>query len=262
MTERRDRRATGAVLGGVIGLAYLLVGQLVNRIALPGVPLYQPPLGLLGNVLLAAVVGAALGGLIAWPESPSIGIAAGCAASWAGIVLATAIRLGSGSAGTILSLILSVPLAWAAAPVILAVRWATDRQVEARRNGVPLRLRARIPAGLTVIVMLLALPELLPAGGRTELRLMHEMMQAGQAATSLDAVPAPLRGPAVTSFPAGRQVGYALEWTAYDLDRFIELRPASNYTQHAAVIAHFRAGPRLVCLYPTPKTAPICGTYP
>ena len=259
----RDRRAAGVIIGALLGLAYLLVSQLINRIALPGIPLYQPPLGPLGNILLGGLVGAALGGLAAWPESPSLGVIAGSVTAGIGILVATSAGLGFNSAaGVIFSLILSVPLVWVIVPVILALRWTADRQAEARRHSVPRILRLRVPLALTLFVMLLALLDLLPSEGRTELSHMHTLVRAGLSATDSAAVPAPLRSRAVIGFPIGQPARYTLEWTTYDLDRFIELRPAGNYSQHAAVIARFRDGPLLVCLYPTPKIAPQCATYP
>ena len=86
------------------------------------------------------------------------------------------------------------------------------------------------------------------------------MIQAGLAAHDTAALPTPLQAPSVTKFPAGRSP-YTLEWTNVELDRFIELRPAANYDRQAAVIARFRNGLVLVCIYTAPKAAPSCGTY-
>jgi hypothetical protein len=65
----------------------------------------------------------------------------------------------------------------------------------------------------------------------------------------------------MTTFPPARKTGYTLEWTKYDLDRFMQLRPPANFDQHAAVIARFPGDYLLVCVYPTPKQAPNCGSY-
>ena len=53
------------------------------------------------------------------------------------------------------------------------------------------------------------------------------MIQTELAAPDTASLPAPLQAPDVTKFPAGRSP-YTLEWTNVELDRFIELRPASN----------------------------------
>lgn len=57
------RRLMGVVLGGASGL----VSQWINRVYLPGAPLYQPPFGPAGNSLLFALGGALLGQICAWP---------------------------------------------------------------------------------------------------------------------------------------------------------------------------------------------------
>jgi hypothetical protein len=41
----------------------------------------------------------------------------------------------------------------------------------------------------------------------------------------------------------------------------MELRPPSNFDQHAAVIARFPGNYLLVCVYPTPRQAPNCASY-
>ena len=74
-------------------------------------------------------------------------------------------------------------------------------------------------------------------------------------------LPAPPRSVAVSAVPDRSHPDYTLEWTDRDLDRFIELRPASNYENHAAVIARFGAGADLVCLYPARRSPPNCGNY-
>ena len=89
---------------------------------------------------------------------------------------------------------------------------------------------------------------------------MDEMLLAAKAAASAAELPAPLAAPGVVGYPLGPLTAYTLEWTNRDLDRFIDLRPAANYGQHAAVIAHFADGYTVVCLYPTATTSPNCAT--
>ena len=50
-SDRRKRhpRVFGLALGALLGLVYGLTSQTINRIILPGIPLYQPPLGPAGN---------------------------------------------------------------------------------------------------------------------------------------------------------------------------------------------------------------------
>jgi hypothetical protein len=260
MTEQRYRHAAGALIGMLFGFSYALVSQLINRLALPGIPLYQPPLGLFGNILLGMLAGAGLGLLCAWPASAAKGILLGGAAAALAVFGFTLLRMGAGASSTVVGLVLSAPMAWVGVLGIAVVRWLVDRQVEARRESAPLLRRLRLPLILTGVLGLLAAFTLLSADARVELRRTNDMIRAGLAARDTGSLPAPLQAPSVTKFPAGR-FSYTLEWTNVELDRFIELRPAASYDQQAAVIARFKNGLMLVCIYTTPKATPSCGTY-
>lgn len=255
------RRSTGIILGAALGFSYGIVSQFVNRFALPGVPLYQPPLGPLGNSALSTLVGGGLGFLTTLTESAALGIFLGSAAGAAAVVISAMLRLGGllGISGALVTgIVFSVPIAWLTVPVIALLRWATERQVEAFRDSASLLGRLRTPVALALIMAVLAAFELMPAAARDELQHMQTLVQAGLANPSNR--PAALRAPAVRGFPPAA-ANYTLEWTQYDLDRFIELRPPSTYDQHTAVLARFADGYTLVCLYPTPKSEPNCGTY-
>ena len=260
MTDQRYRRATGALLGIMFGFGFALVSQLINRLALPGIPLYQPPLGPVGNIVLELLAGAGLGLLCAWPASAAKGILLGGMTAAAAIFAFTLVRMGAGAASTLVGLVLSAPMAWVSVLGMAVVRWLVDRQVEARRESAPLLRRLRLPLILTGVLALAAVFVLYSADSRLELRRTNDMIRAGLAAHDTAALPAPLQAPGVTKFPAG-QSPYTLEWTNVELDRFFELRPAARYDQQAAVIARFENGPMLVCIYSAAKAAPSCGTY-
>jgi hypothetical protein len=261
MTEQRYRRAAGAMIGLMFGFAYALVAQLVNRLALPGIPLYQPPLGPAGNILLGLLAGAGLGLLCAWPASAAKGILLGGVTAAAAVFAFTLLRMSAGAASTLVGLVLSAPMAWVSVLGMAVVRWLVDRQVEARRESAPLLRRLRLPLILTGVIGFMALFTLYSADARLELRRTNDMVWAGLRASDAAALPAPLQAPRVLGFPAGTRSGYTLEWTNVELDRFVELRPAANYDQQAAAIARFRNGPMLVCIYTAPKATPNCGTY-
>jgi hypothetical protein len=151
-------------------------------------------------------------------------------------------------------------MAWVTVLGMALVRWLVNRQVEARRESAPLLRRLLLPLLLAGALALMAAFALLGSDARLELRRTHDMIQAGLAAPDTASLPAPLQSPSVADFPAGPK-RYTLEWTNVGLDRFIELRPAARYDQQAAVIARFRGGPMLVCIFTAPQAAPSCGTY-
>jgi len=257
---RRERRIAGTLIGLAVGFAYALVSQNINRIALPGIPLYQPPLGPFGNIALGALAGGGFGLLCAWWDGAAQSIFISAAIAAIGTFIGIRFRIGTGSATTFAALILSVPIAWASVPVIALVRWLAEKQVEARREDLPWPRRLRLPVILAVIVALLAGFGLHSTDARIELQQMNAMVQAALRAGDVSGLPAPLQDRSV-NFPIGMAAGYTLEWTNSNLDRFIELRPATNYDQQAAVIARFAGGPMLVCIYSSPRTDPTCGAY-
>ena len=134
MTEERYRRTAGALICMLFGFGYALVSQLINRLALPGIPLYQPPLGPAGNILLGILAGAGLGLLCAWPASFVGGVLLGGAAAALAVFGFTLLRMGSGASSTVVGLVLSAPMAWVSVLGMAVVRWLVDRQVEARRE--------------------------------------------------------------------------------------------------------------------------------
>ena len=250
-------------MGVLLGLAYGSVSQFINPITLPDIQLHQPPAGAIGNMLLSSLMGGVFGVLACFPASAARGIILGGLAALAGIFSYMIIRLGGLGLGGVLigSVLLSAPMAWLTVPVIVLLRWATERQVSGQRDGEPLLARARVPVVLFLIMAFLASFELLPAEARDILRRTDALIRQGLQATSVAQLPAPLAGPNMTAFPPGGKAAYTLEWTRYDLDRFMKLRPPSNFDQHSAVIAHFGDGTLLVCLYPTPKQDPNCANY-
>lgn len=260
----RDRRIAGVILGVLLGLAYGLVSQLINRVALPGIPLHQPPLGAFGNIVASAAVGGLLGALACVPNSAPLGIFYASLTAAIAIAVESILRLGGlvgMPAAVVVSVIFSVPFAWLTVPLVALLRWIAEQQAAGLHEGQPLLRRARLPVALILVMGFLASFEIMPPVGRDELRQTHAMLQAARQVATTSALPAPLRGPLMTQFPPAGGGAYTLEWSQFDLDRFIELRPPSAYDQHAAVIAHYSKRYALVCLYPTPQLAPICKNY-
>ena len=173
-------RVLGSLLGAGLGLSYGLVSQLINRIALPGVPLYQPPLGPLGNIVLQGLVGAGLGFLTSQPSSAALGTLFGSLAAAAAVFVSTLQRVSSltnvGGA-VIASVIFAIPIAWLTVPLVALLRWTTGRTVELSRDNAPLLVRLRAPLMLVLVLAALAAFELLP--GRREPNRTHARPGSG-----------------------------------------------------------------------------------
>lgn len=259
----RYRRLAGALLGAALGLVYTLISQGINVVALPGIPLFQPPLGLGGNLVLAALWGGLLGLICAWPYSTATGVALASLAS-------VSLSIGRGLAGideslgrlVIIGLALGAPAAILMIPAMMALRWAINGLAERRNAPMPWRERLRAPLILLALVAVFAAFSLYNAKARTLLARMDDTVQAGLAAASSVDLPAELRSLRSGNFLADADDVYTLEWSETDLDRFIDLRPAGSYNEHSAVLVRFANGRSMVCLYPSVDARPNCAFRP
>ena len=255
----RYRRLIGIGLGAALGMVYIFVSQSINTLFLPGVPLYQPPFNLWGNVALGALWGGVLGLICAWPYSTAIGVTL---ASLASVV----VSIGRGLAGideslgrlVIIALVLSIPAAFLMVPAMMALRWAINGVVDLRSHPSSSGQRWRSPLILLALAAVVAAFSLYNGKARTVLTHMNETLQAGLAAANKADLPRELQTLRSGDFLAGASDGYTLEWTETDLDRFIDLRPSSNYSDHSAVIVRFDNGQRMICLYPGADMRPNC----
>ena len=257
--ETLSRRAAGIVLGAGLGLIYALVGGMVSRLVMPGLPLYQPPFGFLGNVLLAMLWGAAVGLICAWPENTIAGVLVAALVS-----IAPAVVRGLGSVPEdrarlgLAALVLGIPAALFMVPATAVLRATVNHLASFGGSRLSWQERWRRPLLLGLFMAVIALFSLPPAPARATLKHMQATLQTGLAAKSTADLPQELRTVRSGDFLTQADDRYTLEWTEVDLDRFIELRPANNYNEHSAVLVRFDNGHTLVCLYPTPQSRPNC----
>jgi hypothetical protein len=265
MSIHNYRRLTGLLFGAGLGLMFGLTSQLINRILLPGIPLYQPPLGPLGNILASLLAGALLGGICAWPESSINGTFIASAVSAAIILLGNfaLAEPGRSPLGTriMASIVLLLPFWALLVPLIAALRWAVNKLVDAHADHLPLRARVIVPAVLLLIVGLVGALPTYRGEARTLLAQTHALLREGQAAANVEALPAPLRVLAIGSFLEAGRVPYALSWQQQGIEKYRIARPIENFDNHSAVVARFKNDWNLVCLYITPERPPLCQAF-
>jgi hypothetical protein len=69
----QNRRLTGFWVGVAFGLPYLYISQFINVWMLPGVPLFDLPIGRIATVILGTLYMGILGVIVAWEEESFCG---------------------------------------------------------------------------------------------------------------------------------------------------------------------------------------------
>lgn len=260
LPNNRYRRIAGLLLGALVGLVFGLVSQLGDRFALPGVPLYQPPFGPPGNIIMVTLAAAFLGVLVAWPVSGIKGtflVAAGSAAAIIAVSLLGAKDLsGKGLVQTVAGIALLLPFWGMLVPVLGALRWVIDALEEAQRDRRPLWRRVPATLALLLVVGLVGLTTLYPERGRDLLRRMHATLVTAQTTGDIPPAMKP-----VDRFSAHLDDSFELSWEGQSIERFRIPRPGRNFDTHSAVIARYASGWSLVCVYITAEEPPLCRSF-
>jgi hypothetical protein len=255
--DDRYRRRIGLILGALLGFTYGLVSLVGNRLMLPGIPLYQPPLGAFGDTLMFTAIGAVLGFLVAWPRSGVKGVFLMAAAAALGFVLlsiATGQNQGQTLAFQVVAAIsLSLPIWGLFVPIFAALRWVIGQEEEAHRDGRAWRGRVLAPLVLVLIVGLVAYSAVYPPRGRDALKAAQAMLSEAAATRTTPEALAQVPG-----FAENNGAPYQLSWEGSDIARFRIPRPSRNFDLHSAVIARYPSGWNLVCVYITAEEPPVC----
>jgi hypothetical protein len=257
LPDDRYRRIVGLSLGALAGATYAAVHQVGDRLVIPGAPLYQPPFGLAGNVLVFALVGGLLGLIAAWPRSGVAGTFLAAGVSALTIVGASYIAAGASAGQNVLfnmfnGMILALPFWGLLVPLIGGLRWVVSREEEAKRDGQPRLRRAIAPLILLLVIGLASLTALYGNDARVLIVKTNQLLQGVQATGS---VPEPL---SYTALATRGQGPYELSWERERIERFRIPRPAGNLGQHSVVVARFNNGYNLVCLYVNLTEPPLC----
>ena len=256
------RRRAGCLLGLGMALAFGLVAMNLNRLMLPGVPLYQPPFGPWGNLVLLGAAGAAVGLVCAWPENGILGTFA--SAGLAALLLVAFNMLAARSWGDrlwvflVANAALFVPLAALLVPLMALVRWIAGKQDEARQSRLPVWRRLPGPLALCLVAGACGLFAFYREETRLTLVRFDRSLAQAQAATATGDLPAFLQTEDVGGFLEHARGHYTFQHETDNIDRFRIPRPGLNFDNQQAFIARFDSGWSLVCIYPTPETDPLC----
>lgn len=261
--SHKSRRVIGLILGAGMGLIYGLVSLNINFLALPGIPLMEPPLGRPLTAILIAANGGLFGLLAAWPDETISGI---LLSAIVGGLLSTVSSAFSGLAldnliGSFAVLFFSF---FPRAVLFVLIAWPLRRALNlwneelasvtfsTRRLATSVLLLLVVAAGAGALY-------LYPKEARQALTSMDQLVRAALPATRLEDLPEPLRP--VERLLQNAQGAYVLEWSD-NPDLLPVKRPMADYgVQESLVVAYFKNGYVFGCAYTPPHTEPSCGTF-
>ncbi len=264
------RRWFGFALGTAMALVYALISQFINRVALPGIPLYQPPFGPIGNLGLELFLGMLIGAMCVWAEVSVWGVVLSSLLCSLVVMVASFFsgNTANGMAATKITalVIVYVPFAAMFAPALMIFRWIVNREENAYRNqqiGMPDNplLRVALPLALVVLAFVGGALTLYNSTARTVIPRTQAMIQSAQQVQDVTALPRALQPPDVNLFLEKGQGNYTLQWDRDPNNHFAIPRPASAQGEQSIVIARFPNNYLLVCLYPEPNSDPICRDF-
>lgn len=253
----RYRRIAGFCLGALVGITFATVWQYGDRLVIPGVPLYQPPFGLIGNILMFGFGAGVLGLITAWTRNGIGGTFLAAAVSavaivgWAYLSAAAIVRQNVVGA-MVTGIFIALPFWGLLVPALGGLRWVVNRNEEAVRDRDKWYRRIWPPLVLLLVVAAISLTAVYDEDARTLIAWTDNMLRRAQAG---GAVPGPLAG---TEFSTRGQGAYELSWEHQNIEKYRIPRPGRNFDQHSVVVARFKNGWNLVCLYVTLDDPPLC----
>lgn len=251
----------GAITGAIFALINILTTNLINKLFMPGIPLFNPEASL-ASVLAYVAAGAIIGLVAVWPDSAWVGtILAGMvggvlmyAQTWVRALSNPSTSLGSvvWSFYTLLPMmVFFMPLGW-------LVRTAFFSFLGPAYN--PLYKRdLRKPILAVILAFALGAASLYPADVRTSFSRMKALVDLGLQAPSHAEVPAAFEH--ATDFPEETLGKYTLQYTG-EIDLFQwHLPAAADSTNSYLIVARFENDYAVACVYGDNISTTICSNF-
>ncbi len=259
MTDR-TRRAYGFVIGLAFGLPYALISQWINVWMLPGIPLYDLPVGRAAMVILNSLFMSLVGLMVAWDEESFWGLfGSGLLAVFASSLLAY-INSGESQIATsfFLSLFTFLPRLILYLPLGLFFRWLLgilDTTGRAPSSGL-MRL-LKVTFSILIVAVVGGRFSLLAPEAHEALQDMNALVMEGMtAAANGDAMPDPLIP--VDGFATYAKGAYTLEWSS-DVDSLPVTRPMAGFgVTESFIIIRFENDYQFGCVFTPPSRIPKC----
>ena len=256
MDYNSQRRRTGLIIGLALGTGYSLTANLVNHLALPGIPLYTPPPGVFGLTLITALMFGALGLLAAWTEEALPGI---ILSGLAGSIISSVWILVNGTDKTAtfaLLVLVFLPRMFFYLPFGALVRWLIYKLDQPTTRPIA-PVRKLIPVFLAFILMIfVGSYNLFPKETRASLIKMDVLLQKGMQASTRAELPKPLQ--TVEGFIQNAVGDYKYS-IGSNPDVLPMQRPVTEYGEiEPFIIIKFKNNFRFGCVFSPPYIQPAC----
>lgn len=258
-------RKVAVILGAVMGLGYGLSTQFINSLLSPSIPFTHYPFGIIGNSA-ASILGMMIVCLLcALPKDSYRGALLGCFASLLLLEL-RALAIGSTpltvqlrSEFSIFALIGIVVELALSIPVMLILRWTIDIQGELFDKPIWSWERIRLPLGFVAAAIALGFFSLYPTDIREAMANTALLINQGLAASTAADLPTPLRNENnVQDFLYYGEAPYTLELGRYGTFQDMSSELPGYLIE---VIARFKSGWTVACLYANRLNNPVCKSY-
>ena len=256
----RKRRVIGFIVGLAFGAPYAWISQFINVWMLPGIPLFELPLGRMTMVVLTSLTMGILGMIVAWEEESFWGLLGGSFF----IVLLSSMQafIDAGSSQGVTSFFLFLftflPRLIIYLPLSLMFRWAVNRfdhNTPGVSRGIGRPLLSLL--ALVILAVFAGRLSLLTVDARQSLQDANALVLQGMAAaengTDLPEALVPVDG-----FSAHARGAYTLEWSN-DVDRLPVTRPVAGAgVTESLIIFRFRNTYQFGCAFTPPSHIPKC----
>lgn len=261
MDENLRRRRTGLIIGLFLGTGYSLTANLINRLVLPGIPLYTPPPGMAGLIVITALMFGLLGLIAAWTDEalPSVLLS-----GFIGSLISSAWNLATETdkfAALTLLVVIFMPRVFFFLPFGGAVRWLTHKITQPTPKSTS-PMRKLFPTFLAFIFMVVVGTfAILPKETRTSLVQMDALLQTeiNSHATSRSELPKSLQS--VNGFIQNAKGAYRYT-IGSNPDVLPAQRPIVGYgVSEPFIIVRFENGFRFGCVFSPPYIEPACADF-
>ncbi len=256
----RLRRTYGFIIGLAFGTVYSVISQFINVWMLPGIPLFDLPVGRVETAMLTSLSMGIMGLMATWDEESFWGVfGSGLFAVIGGSLLAY-INSGGGQVATsfFLSLFTFLPRLVIYLPLIFFFRWLVaglDETGNAPSSGL-MRL-LKVTFSILIVAVIGGRFSLLAPEAREALLDMNALVLEGLSSVANGGgVPDPLIP--VEGFTTHAKGAYTLEWSS-DVDSLPVTRPMVAYgVTESLIIARFETEYQFGCAFTPPGHVPKC----